>query len=160
MKISVARCQRRSALCPWHPRLNALESNQRLFGCLFFGVQPGAGLGPVLRAVEHLQLYLTSTQRAVSPAEAGPGQGLGHVTRTLHPLRPESSIAFLQPLPSPCRADWQLWGLAVISTNVGIYPLGFLLLLPPGRGVTTKALGCVYHQGGRETPFYFCSSLE
>lgn len=145
MKILVARCQRRSALCPWHPRLNALESSQRLFGHLFFRGRAGDGLGRVLRAAEHLQLYLTSTGGAVSPAEAVPVRGLGHATRILHPLRPASSLAFRQPLsqpsPRPCRADWQLWGLAVISTNVGTDPSGFLPLLPPGCGVTTKALG-------------------
>lgn len=164
MTILVARCQRGSALCPSHPRLNALQSRQWwLFGCLFFWGPSGDGLGPVLRGAEHLQLYLTSTGGAVSPAEAVPVQGLGQATRILHPLRPASSTAFLQqfsqPSPSLGCTDSQLWGLVVISINVGTQPWGFLPLLPPGHGVTTEAPGCVYHQRGRDSRLYFCSSL-
>lgn len=81
MNILVARCQRSSALCPWHPWPSALENSQRLFGRLLLGRPARGGLGEVLRAAEHLQLYVTSTGGAVSPAEAVPVQGLGCATR-------------------------------------------------------------------------------
>lgn len=112
-----------------------LKATSGFSGACFFGVRPGAGLGPVLRAVEHLQLYLTSTWGAASPAEAGPGQGLGHVTRILHPLRPASSIAFVTAFAQPlsCR-------LAALGAGGDFYQRGNLPL-----GVSTPAATGTWH---------------
>lgn len=126
MRISVARCQRRSAGCPWHHWLDALGSRQKLFGCLFLRGPAWDGLCPGFRGAEHLQLYLTSTGGAVGLAGDVPVQDLEDATHVLHPLRAASATTFLQPLTSSCCADPQLWGLLVISINVGIQLWGFL----------------------------------